>query len=347
MKFNGQTFHRVCSVGSPYSLFLYLCDSTMEQIKDTMFIYSPFGENRLHFDCLPGQYLCDSNYLWTGFKAWLSKQPHIAWLPYLYEYLFHCPHLQESDELYAQDFTSFGTYLCAHDYTLIEDSPCCFSAWTKQHHQGFVDRRKLRSSKSYRFQRLLKGGNVGYFYGDSPHCKGLLLTEDDDAEYVRHIPRKIIHPVEMWSTFSPEKKALILHLYGTTQEDIEQLKTKPIVIYTQPLYPDCISKDDYIDILKRLVARYPKDQIVIKTHPREAVDMKALFPDVMVFEEPLPAQIIDAEGVHFKKAVTFFSSSVQNLSYPVDIDWYGTDIHPAIAQKYYYPMPEGARKCKL
>ena len=347
MKFNGQTFHRVCSVGSPYALFLYLCDSTMEQIKDTMFIYSPFGENRLHLDCFQGHYICDSNYLWTGFKAWLSKQPHIAWLPYLYEYLFHCPHLQESDELYAQDFTSFGTYLCAHDYILIETVPHCFTAWAKEYHKEYRNRRQLRASKSYSLQRLMKGGNVGYSRGDSPHCKGLLLTVNDDAEYLRHVPRKIIHPIEMWQTFSEEKKALILHIFGTTKEDIEQLKSKSIVIYTQPLYPDFISEDDYIDILKRLVAKYPKDQVVIKTHPREKVDMKELFPDVMVFDEPLPAQIIDAEGVRFKKVVTFYSSSVCNLSYPVDIDWYGTDIHPVIAKKEYYPMPKGARKCKL
>lgn len=284
MKFKGKTFHRVCSVGTPYSLFLYLCYSTMEQIRDTMFIYSPFGENRLHFDCLPGQYLCDSNYLWTGFKAWFSRLPHIAWIPYLYEYWFHCPHLEKTDELYAQDFTIFGTFLCAHDYTLIEDAPHCFSAWVRKRHQSNVSRRRLRNSKSYRLQRILKGGNVGYRDGDSPHCKGLLLTVDDDAEYLRHIPRKIIHPAELWPTFSPEKKALILHLYGTTKEDIERLKTKSIVIYTQPLYPDLISKGDYIDILKRLVNKYPKGEVVIKTHPREKVDMRALFPDVMVFD---------------------------------------------------------------
>ncbi|WP_218667906.1 glycosyltransferase family 52, partial [Rodentibacter caecimuris] len=78
---------------------------------------------------------------------------------------------------------------------------------------------------------------------------------------------------------------------------------------------------------------YDKEKLVVKTHPREKTNYQGYFPDVEVFNENYPSEILDVLGVKFEKAVTLFSTAV--YVYPKEnVDFYGTKIHPKLEKRF-------------
>jgi hypothetical protein len=87
------------------------------------------------------------------------------------------------------------------------------------------------------------------------------------------------------------------------------------------------------------VNNYDRGTLLIKKHPRETFDYKILFPDIPVFEKPIPIQLFDLLGVRFKRAITVFSSAVASFDYDIKIDWYGTEISEALLKNF------GSKRC--
>ncbi|HHF2150488.1 TPA: glycosyltransferase family 52, partial [Haemophilus influenzae] len=57
------------------------------------------------------------------------------------------------------------------------------------------------------------------------------------------------------------------------------------------------------------------------------------FPNIEVFSENYPSEILDVLGIRFEKVVTIFSTAV--YVYPKeDIIFYGTKIHPKLLSRF-------------
>ena len=246
-------------------------------------------------------------------------------------------------KLYAQDHLYFSsTIIGDHDYTLIEDCKGFFS-------QSFIKNRPLKmKSKLYDF---LYGDSEGRSIGRNRRCTELLSTSADVAVELRNKRNIICEIREEWDVASDEKKSFIRNVFNVKEEDLEKLKSYEIVLYTQPLYfYSVISKDEQIELYKKVIDNYPGNRILIKPHPIDEIEYEKFVDNIKVWKNdiPVPSQLLSLCGITFKKYVTLFSMAVTDLEKDADIDWYGTEIDDKILRGFgKVPVPKGVHLRKL
>ena len=54
----------------------------------------------------------------------------------------------------------------------------------------------------------------------------------------------------------------------------------------------------------------------------------------MVFEKPLPFQLLSIIGIKFNRAITVCSSTITSFDYKLDIEISGTTVHPKLVETY-------------
>jgi len=114
----------------------------------------------------------------------------------------------------------------------------------------------------------------------------------------------------------------------------KNLKYKSIVLFTQPLSEDnVLTEEEKISLYKTIIGNYDQEKLVIKTHPRETTNYRDYFPNIEVFNENYPSEILDVLGIRFEKAVTIFSTAVYVYS-KENIIFYGTKIHPKLLSRF-------------
>ena len=209
-----------------------------------------------------------------------------------------------------------------YTYTLIEDGIGNYYDYKK----GNIPKNSIKY-----FARRLKYGN---FFGVSDNCKKIILTG------LAKIPKNIQNKVEvvdlkqLWSKKTKDEQQKIISFFGLNDELLDILKTKDIVLLTQPISEDgLVTESEKIDIYRSIISKYDKDNLVVKTHPRETTDYKKYFPDTLVLDEPFPFEILNFLGIKFKKVATLMSTAGLNLCEDTEVEWYGTAIHPKLEEK--------------
>lgn len=344
MKYKGKEYNRVFYVGTIYVLLLYLCYSSVEEIKSTFFIFA-YGiskdiTNRFKGRCA----IFDESRIKNKIVLFLLRKYRTAWLVYKFFILLKIPQIKKKDTFFAQDHLTLSKYLCSRDYILFEDSPGLFSNIDSS---GYRKRQiSILPIKQSKKNRFLYGHNDGMEYALSSHCRKIILTKEDNSEYIANIPKEYIDIHQCWNSFSEEKKSLILYIYDFTNSDLNNLKNRDIVIFTQPLNVDFLTDEEHYKVYSKIISKYPPDRTLIKTHPRDTFDYRKQFPNYTFFSKPIPSQLLEMIGIKFKKIVTVNSSSVCNCDYPVDIDWYGeNDI--IIRKMGEFLPPINANICKF
>jgi hypothetical protein len=347
MKFKGETYNRVCYVGSIYALLVYLSYSSMEEIKRTLFI---FGHGIPHdiANRLSGQMIfIDQFEIANPFAKFLMKRFSTAWVYLRYLNWKLIPKFDGNEEIYAQDFHLLSPYVCGRNYTLIEDGPGFFMNAQNINH-GFVKEKAFRKTKRYKFYQLLYGKNYDCIHGDSPFCKTIIVTKKEDAQYLQDIPKIIFDINTCWAKFSEGKRRFIFYIYNIKGPDLESLRSHNIIFFTQPFYPTMLDYDEYVNICSRILAKYPQNKLLIKVHQADVIEYEKLYPYIPVFRKKVPSQLFDMIGVKYHKVITISSASVCNYDYPVEIDWYGFNVSTKLMKKFGdIEMPNGAHKCYL
>lgn len=74
-------------------------------------------------------------------------------------------------------------------------------------------------------------------------------------------------------------------------------------------------QEDQDRLCRYIVEKYAAGrQLFIKTHPRDETDYKALFPDAVVLNRFMPAELLDyCFDVRFGRAIGFGTNAVRNL----------------------------------
>lgn len=328
MKIN--KYNNICCVGSLYALLLYLTYMSYDDIQQTFFIF----DSAINKD-VSNRF--DNSYRFK--KNWLTGNRWLAWIYYKIIIYLKIGKINKNAVVYAQDhLIGIEIFLANKHYILIEDMKFLC-------HRYYYGNRRSQLLKS-RSKILCKV--LSFFYGptycrhngDNNNCIAFLLTEkNDDAPYIKGREKIICNMVGQWEKFDIMKKKYIMFVYNITNEDILLYQSKPIIIYSQPLFPDYVKLDEHKRIYKKIISQYSINDILIKAHPRDMYQYEKDFPGIKVFRKNVPSQIFDMIGVKIKKAVTVTSTAVSSICYNVDIDWYGTEISDEYAKKMGHVSP--------
>lgn len=145
---------------------------------------------------------------------------------------------------------------------------------------------------------------------------------------------EIINLKELWNKKSKVEKEEILKIFGFNNKIINNLKGKNKILYTQPLSEDgVISEEEKIELYRQIIKNYDKEELIIKKHPREKTDYKAIFAEIEVLDQSFPAELFDLLDIKFKKAITIFSTAALSNK-EIEVDFYGTEIHPKLMERF-------------
>lgn len=335
----------ICTV---YSLFEYLLYSSVEEISNTFFViedwmWKDFGDK--------------FNNAYRMSERVLSLPRNTAWLYFKYIKWFKLPNYRNSDLFTLDHLPHHPVLIGHHKYTLLEDGPYCHSIMLTNNikNSTFEEKRyehlpTFKKRMAHRLRKLVYGPVYFNRWGKCHLCTDLILSTDDDLYYFKN---KTIHRINfkgIWNTFSVQKQELVLKAFDLNQEDVDLLVSKKIIILTQPLFPDYISEQEHGDIWRKIISKYPIEEVLVKPHPRDFYPYENDFEGLTVFRKKIPSQFFEVLNLEFHKAVTTFTSAVFGLNVK-EIDWYGTEvsevIHDRIGSKPFIPNGMTVNHCKL
>lgn len=171
-------------------------------------------------------------------------------------------------------------------------------------------------------------------YGLSPNIQKIYLT--GLASVPEEIAPKveIINLKELWNKKTLEEQNEILDIFSFDLNIKEKIKGRDIILFTQPLSEDnIITEEEKLKIYSEIIKKYQKERLVIKTHPREKTNYKEIFKEYLILDNPFPFEILNLLDIKFNKAITLFSTAALALGAEVEVDFYGTEVHPKILEK--------------
>ncbi len=324
---------KVCYTSTLYTLLLYLLYCDDKDLDETLYIldtsFPKDYEKRLRYSCkLPS--------IKTRYRIDVWKD----WLFFRIFYLIKLPNLAHNVEYYIQDHKYAAKILVGNrPYTLIEDSPGVCS----RYFENFYGKQMILTRKKWNFSifRKLYGPLYGYHFGCSQQCNRLLLTKDDKHPYLDGKKRIILPKIDeaLWNSLSEYKKKRILEIYDVTQDDINTICNKKYLLLTDPVWPDDAPYEEHHRVFRDVIAKYPQEDLIIKTHPRDInYPYEREFPGIIIFRKPIPMEIFKLIGVNFSTIITLFSTSVSQYD-GVNIDWYGTEVSDYCYRHYGHIVP--------
>lgn len=154
-----------------------------------------------------------------------------------------------------------------------------------------------------------------------------------DLEYEKKVER--LNLKELWQKKKKEEQEEILDIFNVRKEILEKIKNKKIILFTQPLSEDgIVREEEKIELYKKIIIKYNQEELIIKTHPREKTKYEEIFKECLIIKETFPSEILSFIGFKPEKAVTIFSSAVFGVGENVKIDFYGTEIHEKLYNKF-------------
>ena len=240
----------------------------------------------------------------------------------------------KKSKIFGNDQTLFSPFIIRRcNYTAIEDQPKIIT-------RNIKVKRNPRLNKGIVKKLLCKyiSGVFENSFANNKQCEALLLTENDDAPYIKGKIKHIISLDTAWDNASEEKKRYILDIFDVSSTEVTALQYKTHIILTQPLSKDgYISEEEQIHIYRKIIEKYSSFSLVIKVHPRDTIDYRKYFSDIFIFDKPIPMQLLLLIGnLNFKKAITLFSTSINFFPDTVEKEWIGTSVHPVLLERLPY-----------
>ncbi len=311
---------RVCFSEALYPFTFYLLFSSIEEIEKTMFIMDRRVSPKIK-EKLP-------HYVDTKIeKKSALTQPFYGWWMRIYCHFKH-PYLYSS-EVFGLDFK--WEYLQGLNLKYIEDGPNSFNLWETG--PMFQDYLKYRKS-SILFKmicRIFRGNYYRQPIATSSSVKEIYTTAEYNKFYHIGKVKHILNWKTLWENSSKEKQDYILNIFNVTREDLEELKGKKTILLTQAFYDDrMMTKEEQIEMYRKILNNYDSQDVVIKPHPRDFLNYKKEFPDIYYFDKIIPIQLLAVWGVDFDNVATVTSSAALAFGIEKKIDWYGSYSHPGI-----------------
>ena len=340
LKVKTHKYRNVCYFNSPYSLLLYLCYTSEEEFNNTYFVFSETFPKDV------AKNFCNSCFIPKYKEAKCLYVPKKWIISKVYK-CFFIPRITKATRIFCQDHSTMLQLLIGqHPYTLVAE--CADMAGLVLLH--LPTEQKILHWKSRIIDiinRLLIGPLYGHTLGGNALCSSVLVTDEESKKYLKGKTVTVLNIFDAWNKKTQAEKKGILSLYGVCLSDLQMLKSKRIIVFTQSLVPD-VTLEENKKYMVALINKYPHKDVVIKIHPRDEIDYESLFPDVMVFKSRVPSQLLDMLGARFDIAATFFSTAVLDFSYDVRIDWYADELKQKLKfLNNIETFPRNVNKCKL
>ena len=324
---------------SLYSLFLYILSCSDKEFDETFFVFG-----KLIPPSITSKFKHSYIFHENDKKGILSHKffREVFYWRYVKWFILPCT---KHINIYACDQYAYNAYVIGkNSYTLLEDAPhsnsyndsTCLAEWDEAR----------RSMKHYRLLTKFYGPIYGHCQGMNSQCTNLMMWKYDDTAFIRSKKVNLVDLAENWRNCSEIKRNFIYTLFDLTDADICNLKKRPIILLTQPLFKEI--KHCHTIIYWMIAHKYPKDKLIIKTHPRDRFDYERILPDYYIFRKPVPFQLLSFMGIRYQKAVTLFSTSVLDFDYPIEVDWYGRGCDSFLPDLYKrFPVPSNVNLCYL
>lgn len=332
----------ICYVATLYSLLIYLLYSDDDSIEKTFFVLDSSMPPEI------GKRLRNS-YTFRKTKNIPLLSTCFNWIRYRFICLTKIPRVDDKVELYIQDHKYPAKVLTnKHSYTLIEDSAgVCSRYFSNSYGKEMLH---MRTRWFYPLFERLYGPLFGYHFGCSPQCKRLLLTQEDNHPWLEGKERLFVPKIDgtLWDSFSNKKREKILEIYNLEASDIKALTTRKYLLLTDPVWPDDAPFEEHARVFKEIIKRYPANELVIKTHPRDInYPYESEYPEIPVFRKPIPMELFRLLDIHFQTIITLFSTAATQFDNSL-IHWYGTEISPYCFNHYgHINEPKGAKVISL
>jgi hypothetical protein len=298
----------VCLVETVYSLMIYMLLVKEEDLKKTFFFVS---------ESLPYSIIKKLSY---SHCFHIPQKRYMKWLFRIQLYwtsMFRWPFIKHC-RIYGSDNYLFSSGVVReNEMTLIEDGASNYSL--------------LPSDRRVFFLKKFLMGNIAAYGcgGVSPNVYKICLTG------LMPIPTAIKDKVEIisienkWNSLTDSYKKLIQYLFDFSISDLDDIKSKKAVLFTQPMWEDgLIEKEEEISLYNQLLSDCDMENLVIKVHPRDTMDYSSLFPKAYIFTKKIPMELLSLFGVRFTDVYTVFSTAALVLPYKANIHFMGTTVHP-------------------
>lgn len=318
----------VCIVDSVYTLFLYSLIIDDDQLEKTYYFVSSGIAESIIKNLKQVTYVPNVK----GFKS--GKLYRFVTLRLLSGIRF--PFLKKA-KIWRHDHIPLSWFLIGNRrYTCIEDGPIIWSTYVNC---GKYESDKLFWEKSHSLKDFILKAVLSPVYraeiGSNSLCEEMIVTTDDYHDFREGKKITKINPSALWKNASDVKKNYIKYLYSLSQADIDAAKAKKTVLITQPFSSDgVITEVEQIAIYRKMLEGTNIADVLIKPHPRDKIDYGKYFPSAMVFEKPLPFQLLSIIGIKFNRAITVCSSTITSFDYKLDIEISGTTVHPKLVETY-------------
>ena len=236
----------------------------------------------------------------------------------------------EEAKLYGVDFLAMGKRIFFKEKLyMIEEGTATYTC--------LKEKKSLKSLLIKIFNKLFFLGERNKVYGYGEKVKKIYLTENLCREIPKGLEKKaeIINLKELWNKKSEEEKKIILNVFDFNPEILKKVNENTVMLFTQPLSEDnVITEEEKIELYSKIIKKYKNQSVIIKSHPREETDYSMYFSNCYIMKEKYPVEILELVGIKIKKAITIFSTAAFGLGKDVEIDFYGTEVHPKLFKRF-------------
>lgn len=234
----------------------------------------------------------------------------------------------------ARIYSNGGSYLMmlirGREYELLQEAPHYITFHMNKDSTVFQRNVKRYSSIRGKLKYLIMGPTTLFECLYMSKITTIHLTEENDSPSLEGKNVFIKSFSSMWDNASKSKRDFILKVFNLTIKTGDS-SNQHYMFLTQPLVDDGIlTESEYVETLKRIFNNYDQRQIIIKKHPRDTVDYRVYFSDIHVYPDNVNLELLFLTGLQIKKAIAICTTSVNTLPGNVEIDWYGSCVHPKI-----------------
>ena len=229
----------------------------------------------------------------------------------------------DTNLIIGQDHIIGKDYFLNYNYHLVEDGLGSYTTF-------YIEQKRYK--KRYVFNKILgrKSWN-----GTHENVKKIYFTRKDNISPEIVKKAEFIDLKELWKNKTEKEKKEILNIFFFDINEMKKVEARKYILFTQPLSEDSIiSEEEKIELYRRVLDNYNNKKVIIKTHPREKTDYTKIFKDVFILNNQFPAELLSILNIHFDKVITLFSTAVMIFEDKIDIDFYGTEVHPKLLERF-------------
>lgn len=210
------------------------------------------------------------------------------------------------------DWDPIGHYLSYKKiyYHALEDGLDCLK---------YLDGARYENRGHFALKARLAAWNIIFMQnGYGKYCLDMEVNDRSCLKYdhkkYKEVPRK---PLE--KNLTPAQKRMLVKIFIPRADELlkelgEYADAGCVLYLTQPHpWDEEIRKQMCHDI----ISRYSEGRhVVIKPHPRETIDYRALRPDCTVIQGKFPVEILNfLEGIHFTRAISLVSTAMDSIDF--------------------------------